>query len=82
MRSFLNTQCVEITDKGVVVSKDGEKQLLEADSVIMATGFRPDKTLKEQFEGCAPTVLFIGDCDHVGSLWNTSRGGYAAALKI
>ncbi len=82
VRSFLNTQCVEITDKGVVVSKDGEKQLLEADSVIMATGFRPDKTLKEQFEGCAPTVLFIGDCDHVGSLWNTSRGGYAAALKI
>lgn len=82
VHSFLNTQCVEITDKGVVVSKDGEKQLLEADSVIMATGFRPDKTLKEQFKGCAPTVLFIGDCDHVGSLWNTSRGGYAAALKI
>lgn len=55
---------------------------LRADTVILATGLRPDRAANRAFEGTAPFVMFIGDCDRVGNIYTTSTGGYYAAQQI
>lgn len=79
----LNSRCLEITDQGVIIEEaNGEKRLLEADSVILATGFRPDEQAKKNLEDAAFDVIFVGDCIKVGDLLQTSSTGLYAALRI
>lgn len=82
VKIHLSTRCVEVTDKGVVVEKDGQRSLIEADTVIMSTGFRPDKALVESYRGTAFDVIVIGDSDHVADLLNTSTSAYRAGQQI
>ena len=83
VRTYVNTRCEEIADDGVwVCGEDGERRFLPADTVILATGFVPDRRWTESFEGTAPTVIAVGDCDRVRTLLGASSGGYYAALRI
>ncbi len=82
VKTHLSSKCVEITDKGVWIEKDGQRQFLEADTVIMSTGFRPDRALVDSYRGIAQDVIDIGDCRKVGDLRNTSSTAYAASRQI
>lgn len=82
VKTHLSSRCVEITDKGVYIEKDGQRSFIEADTVIMSTGFRPNQALVDAYQGVAYDVINIGDCNHVGDLRNTSSSAYAAALRI
>jgi NADPH-dependent 2,4-dienoyl-CoA reductase/sulfur reductase-like enzyme len=67
---LLNTTAQEITDKGVVaVDMEGNKQVIEADTVILATGFRPDNELEDKLKGAISEVYTIGDCVKPGKIW-------------
>ncbi len=79
----LSSKCVAIEEKGVwIENKEGDKTFIEADSVIMATGFRTDETVSVPYDNLAYDVIRIGDCEKVGDILNTSRGGYTAALRV
>ena len=65
-----------------VEGKDGAKRFIAADTVILATGLKPDKAMLAQFEGLAHDVLFIGDCQKPGTIYNTSTSGYYAAMQL
>lgn len=52
----------EITEKGVYIEVDDEVFLLEADTVVLAVGARPDNKLAEELQGIAPKIFMIGDC--------------------
>ncbi len=79
----LSTRCIAITPQGVQVEdKDGNRRMIEADTVILATGLRPDKQALRQYEGLAHDVLFIGDCQKPGCIYDTSTTGYYAAVQI
>ena len=78
-----STRCVEIKENGVFVeNSEGEKSFIEADTLILATGLKPDFDYLNSFEGLAHDVLFIGDCKKPGTICNTSSTGYYAALEI
>ena len=52
----------EIIDKGLVITaRDGKKQTLEADTIIVALPLLPDANLLESLKGKAPEVYQIGD---------------------
>lgn len=57
-----NTHLHEITNKGVVVSRDGERQTLDADTIVLATGMESCGELAKQLEGKVAEVYTIGDC--------------------
>ena len=83
VRVHTGTTCTQVTPTGVwVTDKAGERKFLEGDSVVMSTGFRPNEETKQRFQGLAHDVLFIGDCNKVGDLLNTSYSGYCAALRL
>lgn len=79
----LSTRCVEITENGVWTEDENkERHFIEADQVVLATGLRVDDDLKHQFDGLAKDVIYVGDCEKVGDLLNTSSTGYYASLRI
>lgn len=52
-----------ITDQGLTVTtKEGEKQTLEADTIVTALPLLPNTGLLKELEGVAPDVYAIGDC--------------------
>jgi len=78
---FSSAKSVEITDKGVtLITKEGDKRVVEADSIIPALPLKPDLQLLKSLEGKVPEVYAVGDCsesgliaDAVGSAWNIAR---------
>jgi 2,4-dienoyl-CoA reductase (NADPH2) len=54
---------MEITDKGLtIVTREGERKLIEADSIIPALPLKPNLALLESLQGHAPEVYVAGDC--------------------
>ncbi len=83
VKIHLNSRCNKITEDGVYVTdQDGKETFLECDTVILATGFRPNEALKSAYGGLAYDVIPIGDCDHVGDILNTSFSGYSMGMRI
>jgi len=51
-----------ITEKGVVYGREGKEELAEADTVVIATGSKPETGLYDALQGTLPEVYRIGDC--------------------
>ena len=77
------TKCVRVEERGIEVEDaQGGRSFLEADTVILATGRKPNKALLAQYEGLAPEILFIGDCRKMGNIYQTTVDGLGAARQI
>jgi 2,4-dienoyl-CoA reductase (NADPH2) len=55
------TKCLEIKEKHLVVETDGERQTIEADTVVVAAGYEPLNALYIRLEGKVPEIYLIGD---------------------
>ncbi len=51
-----------ITEKGVVYEHEGKEELAEADTVVIATGSKPETSVYDALQGALPEVYRIGDC--------------------
>jgi 2-enoate reductase len=79
---LLNTELVEITKESAVVESNGAKKELEADSVVMATGFTWDPTLRDRLEGKVPELCTIGDCSEPRNIQGAIWDGFHASRII
>ncbi len=80
---LINTTAQEITAKGVVaVDMEGNKQVIEADTVILATGFRPDNELEYKLKGAISEVYTVGDCVKPGKIWGAIESASRIARQI
>ena len=83
VKTHLSATCKEITENGAVIEyADGSSEVLEGDTVILATGFRADQSYIDTFKETAPRVIVIGDSDKTAGILNTSSSGYYASLCI
>jgi 2,4-dienoyl-CoA reductase (NADPH2) len=56
------TKVTEITPKGVKVSREGGKKgFIEADTIILALGLKPNPAMANELKGKAPAIYSIGD---------------------
>ncbi len=73
----------EITDKGIViVTKDGKKQTVEADTVALITGLAPNVELFKALEGKVPEIHRIGDCEQPGLIVHAIHAGSRVGRAI
>ena len=73
----------EITAAGLVITtKDGERQTLEADTIITALPLQPDAGLMKSLEGKVPEVYRIGDCSQPGYMYDAIADGWRMARDI
>ena len=78
-----NTTAKEITDKGVVaVDISGNKQVIEADTVVLAVGFSSSNELGKKLRGEIPEVYTIGDCVKPGKIQEAIHGASRVARLI
>ena len=77
-----STIAKEVTDNGLVVTgPEGEYQI-EADSILLAAGMKPDRALADSFFNAAPRVFEIGDAIRAGRVVDAVTLGYYRALDI
>ncbi len=78
----LNTRVKAAQHGAVTVVKEGMEEIIQADSLIIAAGLKPDENETNIYEEAAEEVLYIGDCKKAGNLRDTSADGYYAALRL
>lgn len=73
----------EITPRGVRIQngRTGEEELIEADTIVLATGYEPDPGILASYEGCAPKVIAIGDAVEVANIAAAVEAGWAVTAN-
>lgn len=72
----------EIRKDGVVVVRDGSDKFIEADTVVLATGFTWDDSLLKSIEGLVPVVHAAGIASTTDHLIAGIREAFELAMKI
>ena len=84
IKIFTGQKLQEVKDNGVViVSKNGDLTEIEADTVVIAVGFAPQKNIISEFEkNTGIEVYTIGDCVQPGKIFDAIHTAYKTALRI
>ena len=77
------TKLLEINDNGALLEgKDGEKTQIDADNVVIATGFKANPNMSTELQGCGKAVYVLGDTEGLGSIMNSTYTAYELACEI
>jgi NADPH-dependent 2,4-dienoyl-CoA reductase/sulfur reductase-like enzyme len=83
VETAVGTMAEKITDKGVVViDMDGNKKVIETDTVVLAVGFKSNNGLAEELKGAVPELYTIGDCAKLGKIKGAIHSGARAGHRI
>ncbi len=78
----VDTKVMEITKDGIIAEKDGKRETITSDAIVMATGYVPDTALRDAVESRVPDCVAIGDSVKVGKILNAIWSGFHAARVI
>ena len=74
---------VAVTAKGLtVLTKQGYKQTIEADSIVTALPLEPNKELLRALEGKVAEIYAIGDCGNPGLIVDAIGDGWRISKSI
>ncbi len=76
------TKAVEITEKGLTVECDGKTEEIEADTIVMATGSKPENSLLETLEKLNIPFEVAGDSKQIGLAYDAIYSGFDAGRAI
>ena len=77
------TEYQGITEEGLhILNSEGEKQLLEADSIVLATGATANDRLANAIRGIVSEIHLVGDCAEPGRILDAIRDGSSAGREI
>ena len=82
IKILTNTVAKAVTDAGLVCGGPDGEITLEADSILLAAGMKPDRELADSFYNAAPRVFEIGDSIKAGRVVDAVTQGYYRALDI
>ena len=73
----------EITEEGLLlINSEGKSQLLEADSIVLATGVTANDRLARAVQGKVGEVHLVGDCAEPGRILDAIRDGSSVGREI
>lgn len=82
VRTMTNTRATEVTDKGLVVEREGNETFLSADTVVMAAGAKSVNALYEKIKDRVPEVYLIGDARTPRKALEAVAEGFQAGRTI
>jgi len=71
-----------VTPTGAVVEAGGARQDIAADTVVIATGFAPDLSLRDALEAAGLEVRTIGDCNRPRNIDEAIWEGFHTARVL
>lgn len=72
----------EIQDMGIIIEQDGTRQRVEADTVVLATGFFWDESLYQQLKGLAPESYSVKAATTRGHLIHGIAEAFELAMRV
>ena len=77
-----NTKVVEILDHGVIVDNGNETFTINADTVVLGLGYRPNNSLVDDLKDLDATVITIGGAVKTSNALVAIREGFDAGISI
>lgn len=73
----------EFTARGVIViDHNWVRSTIEADTIVIAFGMKPNLETVEAFAALVPETYIIGDCSEVKNIGNANRMGFDYAVEV
>lgn len=66
----------------VILENEGQEKTLDADSIVIAVGFRPAPSMAQELQGCGSVVYEIGDGQQVSTILHAVWDGYEVGNNI
>ncbi len=83
VRMETKAQVVEITDKGVKVRREGDKDdFFEADTVVVAVGMKANREVADSLQGKVDELYLVGDCVEPRRITQAIREGFDVGMKV
>ncbi len=82
VRVLVNTTVKDILEDGAVVVKDCVTETISADTVIVASGGKPNNDLEAELAGKPYKVVTIGDANKMGKVMEAIEAGYLAGMQV
>ncbi len=80
---FTGVEYEEVTGEGVAIKdSEGNRRLVEADTVVVATGASPNDELARSLKGRVPRLMRVGDCVTPRGIREAVEEGYRAGMEI
>lgn len=78
-----STKCEEIkTDSVTVITGEGQKNTIPADTIIMAVGYKTNDALFKALQGKVPELYCIGDSSQPQGIVEATNDGYRIGLSL
>jgi 2-enoate reductase len=77
-----SVRILEITDKGIAIENLKGKKLVEADTIVMAAGLKPENTLIDRLKTVHFPIHCIGDCTTPRRIQGAIWEGFKLGLRI
>jgi len=77
-----STETKKISETEVTVEVEGKIQPIEADTVVISVGFKPNKSLGESLEGKVPGLHTIGDSKEPDKILGAIHDGWQVGCGI
>lgn len=82
VKMLTKSRVEEILDNGISINKEGQKQIIEADTIVLAAGMIPDRKLFVELENKGLEVYLAGDCIQAGRILEAVHGGFDLGFKV
>ncbi len=76
------TNVEKIKGQNVILEKNGQKQTVQTDTIIIAAGYKPNRELAKELESIVPELHIIGDCQEPRKIFEAIHEGFLIGNKI
>jgi len=82
VKVITRARAVAVRKEGLEIEKDGKRDILPTDSIVIAAGAEPDKSLESEVRALVEEVYIIGDAMEPRKALNAIQEGFLTGLKI
>jgi pyruvate/2-oxoglutarate dehydrogenase complex dihydrolipoamide dehydrogenase (E3) component len=82
IRTEVSARAVEFSKEGVVIERNGDREVICVDAVVLAAGQKSRRELVEKFEGKIKEIHVVGDCAKVRKARNAIHEGAQAGREV
>lgn len=82
VKQYTETKVVEILDDGVEVENSQGRTVLQADTVVLALGYKPNNTLASELKSVFDNVVVVGGALKTSNALHAIREGFEVGISI
>lgn len=82
IKQYTSSKVIRILDDGVEIEREGNSEIIKADTVVVAAGMEPNNNLLNSLKDKLPNMHIIGDCSQARRTVDAIHEGYSIGQKI